>query len=367
MSSHNSSQLDLGCLHIEDHGQGSLIPNQPQPAHAAAADTSAGNGTGTHHCQTQTSVHSDPSGSGTTLSTAPAPSQPPSLSSGSSSPLSPEEAHELSTIMGRIESMSQTVQGPPWLQCPHAQEWDTQSALQWLQANIRHQAVLREMVLFVQTVMSGEPGDISFLYFLYYVWVSGGLQQLGDGDGGAQTYRIKGGAQQISLRLADEVQALGGRVMLSTPVHRVTQPAAGCAPVGCQHPQGTPVQQQLGDSSLRQETSRQHQHPQSVVVECQGGTFITADHVVIAMPPPVWSATLAFEPPLPPAQQALGEHMFMGCAVKCVALYNRAFWRELKPVEGGWVGGWISGHRAEQRLVVLASVEVACAAIARVC
>lgn len=58
-------------------------------------------------------------------------------------------------------------------------------------------SVRREIGLLVQTVMATDPCQLSFLYFLHYLHTCGGAQQLGDGHGGAQTYKIQG----YSLRL----------------------------------------------------------------------------------------------------------------------------------------------------------------------
>jgi monoamine oxidase len=40
--------------------------------------------------------------------------------------------------------------------------------------------------------MAVDPAKLSFFYFLYYINKCGGITQLGDGDGGAQSFRLKG-------------------------------------------------------------------------------------------------------------------------------------------------------------------------------
>lgn len=59
-------------------------------------------------------------------------------------------------------------------------------------------AVMREMELFVRSVCAAEPARLSMLYFLYFLRACGGMAALGDGDGGAQSYHISGGAQRLS-------------------------------------------------------------------------------------------------------------------------------------------------------------------------
>ena len=47
-----------------------------------------------------------------------------------------------------------------------------------------------------------------------------------------------------------------------------------------------------------------------LTVHLAGGGKLHARHVILALPPPVWS-TMAFDPQLPEAKQKLGQHMFM--------------------------------------------------------
>lgn len=60
-------------------------------------------------------------------------------------------------------------------------------------------------------------------------------------------------------------------------------------------------------------------------------TTTTAAHVVIAVPPPLAVSQITFRPGLPPKLRAAAERtpVFLGHAVKVVAVYKRPFWREV--------------------------------------
>lgn len=232
------------------------------------------------------------------------------LSSGSSTPMTAAEREEMCRITRKLDQMAATAQGPPWGACGHAAEWDSLTALQWFERNVRHAAVLRELILFCQTVYAAEPSDVSFLYFLFYMRSAGGMEQLGDGDGGAQTFRLRGGAQQISTRLADDVEKLGGTIRLGLAVTHLTSVPTACG--------GGLVEVKAGG-------------PPALLL-------LHARRVVIALPPPLWRS-IAFSPPLPPAKQDIAARMFMGCAVKTVTMYSRAFWEARSAAESSSSSG----------------------------
>ena len=59
------------------------------------------------------------------------------------------------------------------------------------------------------------------------------------------------------------------------------------------------------------------QQESAVILATAQGAQIRARRVVLALPPPVWSATITFSQPLPPHVHELGSGMFMGSTVKC--------------------------------------------------
>src|SRR5204863_4683355 len=77
-----------------------------------------------------------------------------------------------------------------------------------------------------EPIFGAEAREISLLYTLFYIASSGNEQNPGtfernfDTTGGAQETRIEGGAQLISIKMA---QQLGKSVLLNAPVRRIDQ------------------------------------------------------------------------------------------------------------------------------------------------
>jgi monoamine oxidase len=106
-------------------------------------------------------------------------------------------------------------------------------------------------------------------------------------EGGTQHGYFVEGSQELSKRLA---QSLGEGVVLCAPARRIAQDAEG------------------------------------VRIETDAGTW-RAPRAIVAIPP-ILSARIEYDPPLPAARAALAQRFPMGAAIKCIALYERAFWRE---------------------------------------
>jgi monoamine oxidase len=201
----------------------------------------------------------------------------------------------------------------PWTH-PNAQEWNTQSAATVIHAFTTNADAVAELLLFVQTVLAVAPDAVSFFFFVFYVASSGGMESLGDGDQGAQRYRVVGGAQQVATRLADRLGGGGGgsscsngHVALGHRVVRIDQ--------------------------------HEHEHEQeeeardnAVVVTClttsgAGNVSFRARRVIFAASPSlIATQRIAFAPPLPDAVAALCSAMSMGRCVKAVAVYAEPFW-----------------------------------------
>jgi hypothetical protein len=166
----------------------------------------------------------------------------PQLSSGASSPLAPADEAELAAVVRQLDSWQADVRDVGgWAASERAQQWSLQSVAAWLAANVRSEAVRREITLAVQTVgasraaarvpwrpvaaqpqlscsaamhaagtaaacrsgclpcapraptpmrgpqvLAVEPWQLSFLHFLSFLGACGGLEAVGDGHGGAQ-------------------------------------------------------------------------------------------------------------------------------------------------------------------------------------
>lgn len=224
------------------------------------------------------------------------------------------------------------------------------SVADFLTQSVPNAAAAREVQLLVRTALASEPSDLSLLYFLHYVKASGGLAQLGDGTGGAQTFRIGGGAQQVSERIAAEIRASGVDILLGAPVEEImydqscrgnhgagpsrSGPAdgadrsCGVAGAGCGAPAAS-----CGSQSCR-----------CTCGSCGGATLhsrgcapLRARCVVVALAPPLW-LRISFRPPLPHPKQAVARGMFYGQAIKTIAVFETAFWERSDRMQEGAQG-----------------------------
>jgi monoamine oxidase len=195
---------------------------------------------------------------------------------------------EVGLAMSRINRMAAKVSPEaPWT-APRASEWDSQTFATWMRRHVRTRSARDILRLAIIGVWAAEPEDISLLHVLFYVRCAGSLELLTDTEGGAQQDRVVGGTQLISIRMAE---GLGeGVVELEAPVRVIRHGPAGVA-VG---------------------TDR---------------VSVTARRAIVAVPPTL-AARIAYEPALPAVRDGLTQRMAQGSVVKCMAIYERPFWRE---------------------------------------
>jgi len=174
----------------------------------------------------------------------------------------------------------------PW-RAARAREWDGMTLETWKRRHLRSAGGRLFVDLVTRAVLTSEPSDLSFLYFLSYLRWGHGLERLISIPNGAQQDRFVGGAQQISQRVAAE---LASRVILSAPVRTIEQ------------------------------------HPEGVVVRTDAGTF-RARYVIVAVPP-LLAGRIHYPGGLPAKRDQLTARMPMGSIIKYVAAYERPFWRE---------------------------------------
>lgn len=137
----------------------------------------------------------------------------------------------------------------------------------------------------VRVVFGAEPEELSALYFLAYLQAGGGLLKLSEIPDGAQQDRFADGAQGLSLGLA---ASLGGRVSLSSPARRIAQDESGV------------------------EVWTDHER-------------LRAKRAILAVPPALGARIELVG--ASPARDQLGQRMHMGQTIKCIAVYDDAFWR----------------------------------------
>jgi monoamine oxidase len=196
---------------------------------------------------------------------------------------------ELATAIAAIDNMAGTVPlDAPW-DAPGAVAWDSLTAETWAEQNIPSAAGRSLFALALEAVLSVEPRDVSWLYFLFYVHAAGSLNALlaNAGTGGAQDFRVSGGTQRIAIEMA---RRIGGRVMLQRPVREIFQDGRGAA-------------------------------------VHTNGSSVACKRVIVAIPPNL-AGRIVYTPSLPALRDQLTQRLPMGSLIKTIAVYNTPFWRE---------------------------------------
>jgi monoamine oxidase len=201
--------------------------------------------------------------------------------------LNPLNLLVLHTALRRAESMRKGVSPEtPW-EARDAMNLDAVTVASWQRRHVPSQAVRDVMDVAIRVIWGAESSELSLLYFLAYASSGGGLMHLVEIDGGAQQDRFTRGAQSVSLALA---APLGDRVVLGAPARRVEHDGQG------------------------------------VTVHTDKGAF-RGKYAVVAVPPAL-AGRIAWEPLLPANRDALTQRMAMGATMKCMAFYDRPFWRD---------------------------------------
>ncbi len=170
----------------------------------------------------------------------------------------------------------------PW-EARDAERLDEQTFASWIRSAARTGTAREAIATACRAVFSVEPADVSLLHVLFYAAAAGGWDDLLDTEGGAQQDRLAGGTQQLSIRMAEELE---DRVELSAPVRSIRAD---------------------GDEVVIGE--------------------IRARRAIVAVPPTL-AGRIEYEPALPPPRDQLTQRMPMGSVIKCMAVYEETFWRE---------------------------------------
>ena len=187
----------------------------------------------------------------------------------------------------RLDRLARTVPlEAPW-KAPGAARLDSQTLASWMRRNTLTRGARALLELAVEAVWAAEPSELSLLHVLFYIHSGGSLDLLLESDGGAQQERFVGGSQTVSIRMAEE---LDDAVELSAPVRRIEHSADGVAVVA-------------------------------------DGLEVRARRAIVAIPPAL-SGRIAYDPPLSGYRDQLTQRMPQGSVIKCMAVYERPFWRE---------------------------------------
>jgi monoamine oxidase len=201
--------------------------------------------------------------------------------------LGPGVLWDLFLARRRLDRLARGVSAAePWA-AERAAELDRQTVAEWCAQNVRSESARQLMALAGRTVWGAGPEELSMLHVLFYVSSAGSFDALIDTEGGAQQDRLDGGAQLLATGLAE---LLGDRVRLGAPVRRIAQG---------------------GDA---------------VTVEADG-VRVDAGRVLVALPPAI-AGRIELDPIAPEPRRRLAEALRPGRLTKCMALYERPFWRD---------------------------------------
>ena len=193
----------------------------------------------------------------------------------------------------KLDQMASTINlDAPW-ESPNAAEYDSQTFETWKQANLTTDNGKFLLDVACTSVFSVEPRDVSLLFVLFYIAAAGNettpgtLERLVTTAPGAQSDRVVGGTQLIPIRMA---KALGKRVVLNSPVRKITQKS------------------------------------DRVQVDSDKLTAI-GQRVIVAIPPPL-AGRLQYSPGMPALRDQLTQRFPLGSVMKVIALYDKPFWRD---------------------------------------
>jgi monoamine oxidase len=198
--------------------------------------------------------------------------------------------HVLADVMqaqAKIERLARRIPlDAPW-EAPDAERLDSQTFWSWMRRNVYTRAGRKMMEIAIEAVWAAEPADVSLLHVLFYTRSGNGMASLLGTEGGAQQDRFVGGSQLISIRVGEQ---LGDAVRLAAPVRRIEHGADG-------------------------------------VTGHADGVTAHGRRVIVAIPPAL-AGRIAYDPPLPGLRDQLTQRMPQGTVIKCMAVYDRPFWRE---------------------------------------
>ncbi|MEI6448246.1 MAG: flavin monoamine oxidase family protein, partial [Actinomycetes bacterium] len=201
--------------------------------------------------------------------------------------INPAVLADVGQAQARLERMARAVDpAAPW-QTPKAERWDSQTFATWIARNTVTKGAATLLEIACEAVWACEPADVSLLHILFYTAAAGSFEELIGTEGGAQQDRFVGGSQLVAQRLAER---LAGPVVLEAPVRRVDHDASG------------------------------------VTVHADGHQ-VSAHAAVVALPPAL-TARIDWRPGLPAQRDQLAQRMPQGTVAKCMAVYERPFWRE---------------------------------------
>jgi len=201
-------------------------------------------------------------------------------------------AADYEQLVAGLQELADTIDvNEPWA-APDARALDSQTVAGWLHERAATTEAVGMISASAHVLWGKELSELSLLFVAWYIAAAGNedhpgtYQRLTGVRGGAQERRFLGGSQEIALRVAAE---LAPAVVLSAPVRALRQVAGG------------------------------------VTVAADGRT-VTADRVIVSVPPPL-AAQISYDPPLPATRTQLLQRWSMGALAKSQVAYATPWWR----------------------------------------
>ncbi|MFM9140970.1 MAG: flavin monoamine oxidase family protein [Solirubrobacterales bacterium] len=203
--------------------------------------------------------------------------------------MNPAILADVAQAQARLERLARKVDPErPWA-ARKAAQWDSRTFASWISANTATRGAATLLEIATEAVWAAEPADLSLLHVLFYVSAAGSFENLIGTEGGAQQDRIVVGTQLVAIRLAEQ---LDGPLLFDHPVHQVDHGERG------------------------------------VVVHAGGVGWHVEAHAVVVAIPPTLTSRIKWRPGLPAQRDQLVQRMPQGTVAKCMAVYERPFWRD---------------------------------------
>lgn len=194
---------------------------------------------------------------------------------------------DVARIQRKLNAMARQLPAEaPW-EAPRADVWDATTVAAWVGRHGFTAGGRRLVEIATGSAFGRHPDEMSLLSILAIIRSAGSFEALVDVEGGAQQDRIAGGSQLLAIRLAEQ---LGERVLLDTPAREIRQYSDSVRVLG-------------------------------------GGREVRARRAIVTVPPNL-AGRIDYDPPMPPARDHLTQRAAQGSMTKCVAVYERPFWRE---------------------------------------
>lgn len=209
------------------------------------------------------------------------------------------------------------------LDFPDAKRLDTLSAAQVVDEMIISEQGRAEIYFYLQTILAVAPSKCSWLFFLFYVASGGGVEALGDGEDGAQKYKVQGGAGNIAQFMLDKIRKISA-------FHDVRETHSQLPSI-CIHLQySVHLIEQIDEDGDEDEDDSDYKVTVAAVSTADENTNshsheirYRARRVIVAVPLTLCMTSLTFRPPLPESKSILYSKISPGGVFKVIACYPK--------------------------------------------